>query len=68
MSNYLKSCAVSGFADIAENHCLLGVRANDALAHYATGSQNEWPFRIVSRLGADVLDTPSPFRSEKVEA
>ena len=42
--------------------------ARDKLLVHAERSQNEWTFRIVGDLGADVLDAPLPFRSEKVEA
>ena len=59
---------VSSSANVPVNSCSLEVRARSAPALQAERSQNEWAFRIVSDLGADVLDPPLPFRSEKVEA
>jgi hypothetical protein len=63
-----ESMPVSGLADVPENPCSLEVRGREALVLPAEVSQNEWTFRIVGNLGADVLDPPLPFRSQKVEA
>jgi hypothetical protein len=59
--------AFSGFADVTENVCSLGVRAWKAAAFYATGSENERCFRIVGEFCADVFDSPPPFASEKIK-
>ena len=59
---------VRSSADVPANPCSLGVRVRDALHLQAKRSQNEGAFRIVSHLGADVLDPSLPFRSEEVEA
>lgn len=42
--------------------------AREASALSAKGLENEWTFGVVGEFGTDVLDPPSPFRSEKVEA
>ena len=69
VQQHLSECKlVSGLADVTENLCSLEVRAREAPALHVERSQNEWTFRIVGNLGADVLDPPLPFRSEEVEA
>lgn len=52
---------VCRFAEGTGNRCLLLVRARDFWL--SAKSQDEWTFRIVGYLGADVLEPPFPFGS-----
>jgi hypothetical protein len=66
---YLSECKpVGGVADVLGNLCSLEVRARETPTLNVERSQNEGTFRIVGNLGADMLDPPLPFGSEKVEA
>jgi len=58
---------VSGLANVPVNPCSLVVRARE-LPLPGRASQNERALWIICDFGANMLDSPLPFVSEKVEA